>query len=276
MKKKKTIYLSGMPRAMTTLMANVITNNPRIGGGETSALLELLYGARNNYSNSPEIKSALTEEVMHESFLNFCREGINGYAEKINQKEIIIDKSRGWVHYAPFLWEINPDAKIIVMVRDIRSVLSSFEKKWRDNPSILDGRDNPAQQQFITIDQRVNHWLNDAPLGISLKRIFNAVQTGTIKNMLVIRAEEFCKKPKEIMQKVYEFIDEPYCDLDYTSIQQMTVENDRIADFGVYGDHTIRPDIQPLKKDYNELLSTSISGSVKANYKWFYDAFDYF
>lgn len=276
MKKKKTIYLSGMPRAMTTLMANVITNNPRIGGGETSALLELLYGARNNYSNSPEIKSALTEEVMHESFLNFCREGINGYAEKINQKEIIIDKSRGWVHYAPFLWEINPDAKIIVMVRDIRSVLSSFEKKWRDNPSILDGRDNPAQQQFITIDQRVNHWLNDAPLGISLKRIYNAVQTGTIKNMLVIRAEEFCKKPKEIMQKVYEFIDEPYCDLDYTSIQQKTVENDRIQDFGIYGCHTIRPNIEPLKKDYNELLSTVISGSVKSNYKWFYDAFDYF
>jgi sulfotransferase len=276
---KKTIYLTGLPRAMTTLMANTLANNPRISGGETSPMLEYLYGGRNNFSNTPEVKSALTEEIMKEAFLNFCREGINGYSEimcKQKNAEIYLDKSRGWVHYAPFLWEIQPNAKIIVMVRDIRAVLASLEKKWRDNPSIIDNRDNPAQQQFITIDQRVNHWLNDPPLGIALKRIFNAITTGTIKNMLVIRAEEFCKKPKDIMQKVYDFIEEPYFDLDYSNVQQVTVENDRISDFGIYGDHTIKSDIQPLKKDFDEVLGTQISQSVKANYKWFYDAFDYF
>lgn len=273
---KKTIYLSGCPRSMTTLMANVITNNPRIGGGETSPMLEYLYGARGNFSTVPEVKSALTEEIMHESFLNFCRQGIAGYAEKNTSKEIYLDKSRGWLHYAPFLWEINPDAKIIVMVRDIRSMLSSFEKKWRENPSILDSRDNPSKQQFITIDQRVNHWLQDPPIGLSLMRLYNAVQTKTIKNMLVIRAEEFCKKPKETMQKVYEFIDEPYCDLDYDKIIQTTIENDRISDFGIYGCHTIRPNIEPLKKDYDEILGTQICSNVRANYKWFYEQFDYF
>jgi hypothetical protein len=118
--------------------------------------------------------------------------------------------------------------------------------------------------------------LNDPPLGIALKRIFNAIQTKTIKNMLVIRAEEFSKKPEEIMRKVYDFIEEPYCELDYTNIKQMTVENDRISDFGIYGEHTIRNNIQPLKKDYDELLGTALSSNVKANYKWFYDAFDYF
>ena len=69
---KKIIYLGGMPRAMTTLMANVLANNPRIGGGETSPLLEFVYGARANYSTTPEVKSALTDEIMHKGFLNFC------------------------------------------------------------------------------------------------------------------------------------------------------------------------------------------------------------
>lgn len=273
---KKVIYLTGLPRAMTTLMANTLANNSRIGGGETSPMLEYVYAARSNYSNTPEVKSALTDDLMHESFLNFCREGIQGYAKSITNKEIYLDKSRGWIHYSSFLWELYSNAKIIVMVRDIRSILSSFEKKWRENPSIIDNRDVPQQQNFITIDQRVNHWLNDAPLGIALKRIYNAVQTNTIKNMYVIRAEEFCKKPKEIMQKVYDFIEEPYCDLDYTNIQQVTIENDRISDFGIYGDHKIRPSIEPLKKDYDELLTPQISQSIKANYKWFYEAFDYF
>ena len=276
---KKIIHLTGMPRSLTTLMANTIANNPRIKGGETSGLLELIYASRANYSNSPEFKAALTEEVMHKSFLNFCRFGMQGYAEAMCEEsgaDIYLDKSRGWVHYAPFLWEINPDAKIIVMVRDIRAVLASLEKKWRENPSILDNRDNPAQQQFITVDQRVNAFLNDAPLGISLKRLFNAIQTKTIKNMLVVRAEDFAKKPKDVMEKVYNFIGEPYFDLDYENIKQMTVENDRIGDYGIYGDHTIKSNIQPLKNEYKEVLGNDICNNVKANFKWFYDSFDYF
>jgi hypothetical protein len=43
---KKTIFITGMPRANTTLMANILANNPKIGGGETSPLLEYIYGAR--------------------------------------------------------------------------------------------------------------------------------------------------------------------------------------------------------------------------------------
>lgn len=275
---KKTIFLGGMPRAMTTLMANILANNPRIGGGETSPLLEYLYGAKGNFSNTPEVKSALTEEAMKESFMSFCRQGIAGYADKITEKEIYLDKSRGWLHYAPFLWEILPDAKIIIMIRDIRGVLTSFEKKWRQHPSVTDQRDVPGKQNFITVEHRVQQWLVDAPLGLSINRLFNAWQTRVLnnKNILVVRAEELCKNPKVMMQKVYEFIEEPYYDLDYNNIEQMTVENDRISDFGIYGDHTIKPQIEPVKKDWDEFLGTAVSNNVKAGYKWFYDNFNYF
>jgi len=273
---KKIIYCTGLPRAMTTLMTNILANNPRIGGGETSPLLEYIYGARANYTTTPEVKASLTEDIMHKSFLNFCRNGMGGYADAITSKEIYLDKSRGWVYYSEFVRELFPDAKIIVMVRDIRAILSSFEKKWRDNPSIADHRDLPSKQAFATIDLRVNSWLTDAPLGLALKRLYNAVQTKTIKNMMVVRAEDLCKDPKSVMQKVYEFIGEPYCELDYNNIQQVTVENDRISDFGIYGDHTIRNKVEPLKKDYDELLNTAIINNVKANYKWFFESFNYF
>lgn len=273
---KKIIYCTGLPRAMTTLMCNVLANNPNIGGGETSPLLEYIFGARANYSSTPEVKAALTEDIMHESFLNFCREGMYGYADKITNKPIYLDKSRGWVHYADFLWEINPNAKIIVMVRDLRSILSSFEKKWRENPSIMDGRDSQAQQNFITPDQRVNFWLNDPPLGIAIKRLYNAIQTGTIKNMLIVRAEDFCKNPEIIMKKVYTFIDEPYYEMDYTKVKQVTVENDRISDFGIYGDHTIREKIEMLKNDYTEILGGTLSATIKSNFNWFFQEYGYY
>lgn len=273
---KKIIYVTGLPRAMTTLMCNILANNDRIGGGETSPLLEYVYAARTNYATTPEVKSALTDDLMHKSFLNFCRQGMLGYAESITQKEIYLDKSRGWVYYSEFVKELFPDAKIIVMIRDIRSVLSSFEKKWRDNPSILDHRDVPSKQQFITVDQRVNHWLAEPPLGLSLMRLYNAYQTKTLNNMLVVKAEDLSKNPKETMKKVYEFIEEPYFDLDYNNVKQVTVENDRISDFGIYGDHTIRPDVKPLKNDFKELIGQGLSNSVRENYRWFYEEFNYF
>lgn len=273
---KKKIFVTGLPRAMTTLICNVLANDPRIGGGFTSPALEYLYGARANYSTVPEVKSALTEDVMHKSFLNFCRQGLDGYAESVTEKEIYLDKSRGWIYYSEFLRELYPEAKIIVMVRDIRSILSSFEKKWRANPSILDNQDIPANQAFITVGQRVDSWLDNPPLGIALKRLYNAIQTKTIENMMIVKAEDLCKNPKLIMEKVYNFIEEPYCELDYNNIKQVTVENDRISDFGVYGDHIIRPKIEVLKKDYDEYLTTQISNNIKSNFKWFYEAFNYF
>ena len=274
---KKKIFVSGLPRANTTLLCNILANNPTIKGGETSPLLEYIYAARANYTTTPEVKSALTQEKMHQSFLEFCKGGINSYAKSIcgDESHVYLDKSRGWIHYAPFLWELMPDAKIIVLVRDIRGILSSFEKKWRDNPSILDQRDVPSKQQFITIDNRVNHWLNEPPLGIALQRLYNAIQTGNINKMLVVKAESLAKNPKETMQKVYDFIEEPYYDLDYSNVKQVTVENDRIADFGIYGDHKIRPNVLPLKDDFDKYLTSAISENVKLSNKWFYDAFNY-
>jgi sulfotransferase len=273
---KKTIFVSGLPRAMTTLMCNVLANNPKIGGGETSPLLEYVYAARANYSSTPEVKSALSQDLMKESFLNFCRKGMDGYSDAITNKEIYLDKSRGWLHYADLLWELNPDAKIIVMIRDIRSICSSLEKKWRENPDILDSRDKPNIQDFITVDQRVNHFLNDPPLGIAIKRLFNANHTGTLKKMLVVKAEDFCINPEKTMRSVYEYIQEPYYEMDYTNVQQVTIENDRIGDFGIYGDHKIRHKIEPLVKDSNDILGNQICNQIKANFSWFYDGFKYY
>lgn len=273
---KKTIFLTGMPRAMTTLGVNILAQNPRIGGGETSGLLELLYGGRSNYSTSPEFKAALTEDVIHKAFLNYCRHGLNGYASAVTPCEIYVDKSRGWLHYSEFLKEFYPEAKIIVMVRDIRACLSSMEKKWRENPSIADNRDNQAMQNFITVDQRCNQWLDQPPLGLSLKRLYNAIQTKTIENMLVVRAEDLTKNPADTMKKVYDYIEEPYFEVDYTNIKQMTVENDRVQDYGIYGEHDIKPNVQPLKNDYNEVLGNALCANIKSQYNWFFTEFNYY
>lgn len=273
---KKIIFVSGMPRAMTTLMCNVLANNPNIGGGETSPMLEYLFGARINYSTVPEVKAALTEDLMRESYLKFCYYGMQGYANTITDKPIYLDKSRGWVYFFPFLQKFYPNAKLILMVRDLRSVVSSFEKKWREYPEVKDARENHETKQFINLNSRVNMFLQNNPVSLALERIGDAINIGSIKNMHVVRAEDFCMNPENVMQNVYKYIDEPYYDLDYKNVKQVTVENDRVADFGIYGDHKIRPCIEPLTKDYNEVLGKDASAAIKNNFAWYFENFKYY
>jgi sulfotransferase len=282
MKVENQIYVSGLPRAMSTLMCNVLANNPKIVGGETSPLLEYVFGARANFSSVPEVKSALTAEIMERSFLDFCSGGMISYANSMIREvkpeaTVYLDKSRGWIRMYDLLEKINDTPpKIIVMVRDLRAVVASMEKKWRDNPQVMDSRDNSTNMDFQTLDNRVNHFLNDHPLGLALGRLYDAVATGTIKNMLVVRAEDFCMFPEKTMKAVYKYIDELYYEMDYSNVQQVTVENDRVGDFGIYGDHIIRNDIQPISNDYKEILGKDICQNIKTNFAWFYNEFKYF
>jgi hypothetical protein len=94
--------------------------------------------------------------------------------------------------------------------------------------------------------------------------------------MYIVRAEYFSANPVNIMSGVYKYLEEPYYEMDYTNVKQMTIENDRIGDFGIYGDHKIKSNIQPLKKESNDILGSVLCGQIKAGNQWFYDAFKYY
>ncbi len=161
------------------------------------------------------------------------------------------------------------------MVRDLRSVISSFEKKWRQFPEVMDSRENHEKVDFITVSQRVNYYLNQAPLLQAVARINNAIETGTINKMCVIKAEDFTRNPELMMRKVYDYLEEPYFELDYDNVQQTTIENDRIDAFGIYGDHLIKSKIQSETKDYLQTLGTPMCNKIAQDFSWFYDHFKY-
>ncbi len=70
--------------------------------------LELVFAARNNYTNSPEFK-AQDSQLMKQGFLSFCKSGIEGFFNGITDKPYVMDKSRGWgIHYN-FLNQFYPN-----------------------------------------------------------------------------------------------------------------------------------------------------------------------
>ena len=72
---EKLFFQSSLPRAGSTMLQNILAQNPDVYATPTSGVLELIYGARANYSSSPEFKAQDTE-LMKQGYLSFCKNGV--------------------------------------------------------------------------------------------------------------------------------------------------------------------------------------------------------
>ena len=166
---KKIFFQSSLPRAGSTLLQNILGQNPDFYVTPTSGVLELLYAARSNYSNDASFK-AQDSELMKKGWLNFCNQGLMGFYNGVTTKKYVVDKSRGWgIHY-DFLNSFYPNPKIVCMVRDLRCIYSSMEKNFRKNPEIDSGIVNWAELKGTTTGKRVDYWSVNPPIGIALDR----------------------------------------------------------------------------------------------------------
>ena len=80
----KIFFQSSMPRSGSTLLQNILGQNPDFYVTPTSGVLELVYGARANYTSSPEFK-AQDGELMKKGFMGFCKNGMEGFYEGITE-----------------------------------------------------------------------------------------------------------------------------------------------------------------------------------------------
>ena len=262
-----------MPRAGSTLLQNILGQNPDFYVTPTSGVLELVYGARSQYTSSPEFK-AQDADLMKKGFLNFCKNGLEGFYEGVTDKKYVVDKSRGWgIHY-DFLNSFYEEPKIVCMVRDPRQILSSMEKNFRKNQDKHQEIENHAEMRGNTTQKRVIEWLNRQPVGLAFNRIQDIVQRGIDKNILFIRFEDLTENPEEEMKKVYEFFGVENYKHDFENVEQLTQEDDSV--YGIFGDHNIRKKVEPLQKDYLDILGKQACDMIMQNLEWYAKKFGYF
>ena len=148
-------FQSSLPRAGSTLLQNILGQNPDFYVTPTSGVLELLFAARNNYTNDKAFQ-AQDPKLMKKGWLSFCRQGIKGFFNGITDKKYVIDKSRGWgVHYN-FLNSFYPDPKIICMIRDPSAIMASMEKNFRKNQHQDSGLVDHAEMTGTTTEKRID------------------------------------------------------------------------------------------------------------------------
>ena len=270
---KKIFFNSSLPRSGSTLIQNLLAQNPDFYCTPTSGLADLVLNARGTYNNS-QAMLAQNKDEMQSAFLNYVAGGINGYFNGLTNKPFIVDKSREWGINYGLINMINPEPKIICMVRDIRSIYSSMEKNFRKNPH----RENHVQDVpnlvGTTLNKRVDIWAGGVPVGVAIDRLQDVIQQGIAEKMLFVRYEDLMDNPQNEIKRIYEYFGIPEYDKhDFQNVTQYTQENDMIH--GIYGDHTLRTKFERKPDDFMDVLGYEISMNIRNHYKWFYDYFGY-
>ncbi|NBP16458.1 hypothetical protein EBU95_19070 [bacterium] len=275
---EKIFFNSSLPRSLSTLLQNTLGQNPDFYVTPTSGLLELLFSARVNYTNSLEFKAQDPVE-MERAWLGFCRGGINGYFKGLTDKRFIMEKSRGWGIHSSFLENIlGEKPKIVCMVRDIKGIITSLEKIHRQQEATKSsGIVDHAKMANTSTAKRVDTFLNTQPLGLALERLNEILRFGWGQYFYFIRAEDFASNPERAIRGLYNYLELPYYEEhDFNNVTQITKEDDEI--YGLSPTlHTIKPSIQPLKDDSQQVLGADICNWIDNNpgFDWFNQAFGY-
>lgn len=270
---KKVFYQSSLPRAGSTLLQNILAQNPDIYSSGTSGLCELLLNARSTYTNGTEFK-AQDNKTMDEGFKGFCKQGLYGFYDNITDRKYVIDKCRGWSVTYDFINWFDPNPKIIIMIRDLRSIVSSLEKKFRQNQHLSLNIQNWENLSGTTVDKRVNMFLNEIPpLSLPIEVLYDIIIRKISQKCLFIKFEEFTLNPEIEIEKIYKYLEIPYYKHDFNNIAQFTKEDDSF--YRPFGDHQIRNKIEPLQEDYIKILGKHNCNNIINKYNWFYKAFNY-
>lgn len=255
-------FVSGLPRSCSTLLCNLLAQNPRVHSTGSSPLHEIGYVARNIFQTE-EAKSMQPLDV-EKMYLDYIRGGISNAFESLTDRPVVVDKSRSWIGHLDQLFKTFPDAKVLVPIRDVRGIICSMEKKWRKHPSPLNAVEIKSPPAWTTQERRIQGWLASPPVGIAIERLHEAVSRFKDK-LHFVHAEDLTSNSEETMTGIWNYLGEKPFKNNFNDIAQYTVEHE----VGwPYGDHAIKNKINPIDNDWNNVLGKEISDTIAQKFRW--------
>lgn len=253
-------FINGMPRSGSTLLANILNQNPRFRATPTSGLCPLILQVNNVWNNISEIRASATAQ----NKIDTLRSMVEGFHSDIEQP-VVFSKSRGWVCAFELLENVlGYKPGIIVTYRDIPSILSSCEKLFRRE---LASPGSVAQwgASMETIEGRLAFWTAaDQLVGGAYNRIRDCVARGHRDNMHFVNFDNLTSSPAETVKSLYKFLGESEFKHDFVNVEQTTHEKD--SEHGFVDLHTIRPAVAQVKKDYREILGDAVRPYMNFSY----------
>jgi sulfotransferase len=230
-------FISGLPRAGTTLLAAILRQNPRFRAGMTSPVGALVHGVLAQVSAGSEFAS-MVDQPMRRRLL---RGIFDSYYADVPADGVVFDTNRAWCARMGTLLDLFPGAKVIACVRNVAWVMDSIERLYRADPyenTRLFGN-NPRSTVYTRLEGLAQH---DQLVGYAWSGLREAFYGENAPSMLVVDYELLAQAPHKVLPLVYDFIGEPPFEHDFDHVEYDAPEFD--VPLGTPGLHKVRSKVE--------------------------------
>lgn len=247
---KQYYFLVGLPRSGNTLLSSILNQNPRISVTANSIVPDILWNLHYEKENSLTFKNFPD----HQSYDDLMSSIFDCYYKNW-KSEIIMDRSNwGSPNNLKILEKYCPNKpKFVLLVRDVLEVLASFIKWSKENkPNFIDNETNNAP-----IELKCDFLMRpDLQIVQEYTAIHNLYQKA---DCLLITYDQLVDSTKNVVNKIYDFIDIEYYDHNFKNLNQLKVNNILYNDIVVGKNlHYVKEKIEKTKYEVKEYLPQSV------------------
>lgn len=267
--KKRLIYVTGLPRAGSTLLCQLLGMHSEVySPGHSSPLCAALVGLRHQLSDNEFLLSQLDldPDRIHDRLLSSFRGLVDGWFRETDQPWVV-DKSRGWLQHFHTALALDPTCKMLVCMREPSQILGSVEARHRKT-ILLDFQDHLSS---LTPYARADKLMGaDGVVGGPLKAM-EAMQDNPIdeqNRLFYVVFEHLVESPAEVMAGIYKWLGLAVPEVDYDCLPVHPHESDSYYR-GKYP-HATRASVKPPTP---HRVPERIQKQLQALYPWVYDTF---
>jgi sulfotransferase len=271
---KNIMFCIGLPRSGSTLLMNILNSNPTIYTTGTCPLPYVFDGMKQATGQVSEFV-AMDMDTLDQSMSSFLRYGIEGWFQAQTPKPNVISKSRTWDQQLRYLFRVYDNPKFIVVLRDPRDVICSFEKLLAKYPHIFMGsREHPFE--WNDFSKRIEYYCTDvgANLGrplMMMPHVHEYIQRYP-NNFFALKWEQLCRDPHRVLDSLYQWMELPAYRHDLNNIPPSDyVEHDAV--YRSIVSHKTRTRFEPQGPQWPKYMTEGQSATVLHNLNWFYSHF---
>jgi len=215
-------FISGLPRAGSTLLGAILRQNPRFHAGMTGPVGSMVEAMLRNMSMSNETSVFITdsqrEALLHSIFSTFYGDAPKGH--------VVFDTNRMWCAKLSLIATLFPKAKVICCVRDVPAIFDSIERLIRDNKLQPSGIFNfePGGTVYSRVDGLGG---NNGLVGFAWNALREAFAGDHTDKLVALTYETLTSKPREAIAAIYDFLGEKPFTHDFENIEFDAAEFDR-------------------------------------------------
>lgn len=208
-------FISGLPRAGSTLLAAILRQNPNLHAGMSSPMAGLFQRAIRGMGPENEFATLITDAQRR----NVLRALFDGFYQEIHPNQVVIDTNRVWCSKLPAIAELFPEARVIVCVRPLPWVLDSFERALRKNPLMVSKMFKPKDGGGSTVYTRIAALSSgNGSVGFAWNAVQEAFYGEHANRLIVVEYEALAREPQRTIELLYQALRLPSFEHDFDNV----------------------------------------------------------